>query len=187
MTAIVGLQTKYAIYLASDSLLIQNGSIKEFVPTKIFRKGSFLIGIAGDWRCANIIEHVFKVPKRVAKRPFMHYLYNRFLPALRGLISENAGEDNEYIVAVKNGHKRYLLVLDDGFNFHLVHDPFVCAGSAEELCYGALAAQRRLYMDEEIKDRAALDVIARCVLQTTIECAIDYIPSCGGTVQIEKL
>jgi hypothetical protein len=104
MTCIVGIVDGGVVLMGSDSAATDDsGSIEIQKASKTFtlqvplvgptkRSMPMLVGFAGSFRIAQILQWSFKVPKWDPTHPLMEYLVSRFVPALHAAVLTALGE-----------------------------------------------------------------------------------------------
>lgn len=100
MTTIIGVQGDTFTLLCADSRIVQadedgsNAMITTAGPgqTKIFTKGKYILGAAGDVRAINLIQHVLNPPQPPASlkgKKLDEFITAKFIPSLKECFEAN--------------------------------------------------------------------------------------------------
>lgn len=146
MTTIAAVRGSSWVLVACDSVVVAEGERKYVLPedtAKVFWNGSYLMGIAGDLRVINVLQHVFEPPdaSRIRGTRLDKFMVSSFIPALRTCMEENLGSS-------KNFAECYLLVVvnkvayEIGNNYEIIRDEIGihAVGTGAQFALGALYA-----------------------------------------------
>ena len=100
MTTIIGIQGDSFALLCADSRIVQadedggNAMVTTAGPghTKIFSKGKYILGAAGDVRAINLLQHVLNPPQPTANlrgKKLDEFITAKFIPSLKECFEAN--------------------------------------------------------------------------------------------------
>jgi ATP-dependent protease HslVU (ClpYQ) peptidase subunit len=93
MTTILAIQGEDYCAIGSDSQWTDDyGRVGKMTQSKIITVGKYFIGVAGDTRGANIIQHVFnppQLPPKLSGIKLTKFMVSQFIPAYRECLEQN--------------------------------------------------------------------------------------------------
>lgn len=145
MTAVVGLVHEGRTHLAGDSAATAGYSTSLRAQPKVFRKGSYLLGVAGSVRVLDVVRHCLLLPEPDEK-DLDRFMVTTFIDSLRETLKE-AGVSTRTSEAEYTNNS-YLLVGVQGRLFEIasdyqVHEPldgYAAIGAGYEPALGVLYA-----------------------------------------------
>ena len=182
MTTIVGIQGDGWSVLASDSMI--NSGSQPFYSAgmeKIFQRGDYLIGIAGDAVAIDILKTLWK-PPRGAKTPDLdYYLTTKVIASLKascGVYGYDPQKDKkddpdagfDLLVSLKS---RIYQISSDDFGWLRDYRGLYAIGSGGQIALGVLAA---------LDTRSVTSATKAAKKAIQIACSYDI--NSGGNVQI---
>lgn len=176
MSIVAGYRAKDGVYLACDYQVTSDDGHKDYEALKIFEGDSYLMGVAGDYKIVNLMEHFsFKFSKGDKKKFLITQLPLLIKDYLEPYRHENGkdGEPDEYsiLVAYEEGLCEITETYESSF-----YPVFHAIGSGAPYSFGAYHA-----MSFEF------DTDPETVLTLAVGAAIRYNAYCGGGIAIEKL
>jgi len=87
MTCIVGLERPEGVYIGGDSAAISSSVASITRVPKVFRIQDLVFGCAGGFRAAQLIQHSFVPPEKLADISDMAYMVTAVVSKLRDLLS----------------------------------------------------------------------------------------------------
>jgi ATP-dependent protease HslVU (ClpYQ) peptidase subunit len=160
MTCIIGLEHEGRVYMGADSYLGNGHTFGITRERKLFRRGEFLVGTAGDVRFGQLLAYHMTMPEAQGDEPDAQYLVMEFVEPLRAMMKEHGFATIENSVE-KTGN-RFLL----GYRGRLYRvwdyqvdsyvNGLICIGSGEEVAYGAMMALEALPPRKRIKRALAI-------------------------------
>ena len=142
MTCIVGIKGKTGIYIGGDSAVSDGDQVQIMSDKKVWSKGQFLFGYAGDLRTGQVVKYRMKIPPINGKKP-MEYMVTSFTDAMRKSLKkagaareENKEEENNNQFLI--GFKGRLFEIDPSYGVCEMTDEYVAIGSGSEYAFGSL-------------------------------------------------
>ena len=93
MTTILAVQGENFCAIGSDSQWTDDyGRVGKMLQPKVITLGKYFIGVAGDTRGANIIQHVFaapQLPPKLTGTKLTKFMVSQFVPAYRSCLEEH--------------------------------------------------------------------------------------------------
>ena len=175
MTCVAGIVRAGQVWIGADSAASTDDLVSIRAP-KLFRLGGLLVGFAGSYRAAQILQYGVELPE--ASTPALEWLATAFVDVLRtahrrgGAMRLDAGLDGNTIELLV-GYRGGLFEVDGDYAVAEVHD-YAAVGSGAPLAIGALAATPKILNPVNRLERA-LDVAER------------HCPSVRGPFSIVKL
>ena len=100
MTTILGIQGDGWAVMGSDTQWQDEfGRVGRMNQSKIVSVGRYLIGIAGDTRGANIVQHIFTpptLPIKLSGNKLTHLMVSQFIPSLKECLEKNGAGRPQY-------------------------------------------------------------------------------------------
>lgn len=142
MTTIAVTRTKTGVMFAADEQT-SSGYQKGFGAEKVFKNGTTMFGVAGDWRLSNILRYVLDVPARLKGDSPDEWVVKRLVPRIiKALEDHHSLEEDKGTVDVgmsvllhAHGVTGYL---DSSLSWHGSTHPFWAIGSGSEYALGAM-------------------------------------------------
>lgn len=156
MTCIVGIAHKGKIWMGGDSASVCGERIQREALPKVYRRGEYLIGGAGDARIGDLLHYAFK-PPTLPKHNLDRFMATRFIPALQKCFekfsyppadTENGDAFEGNILIGARGH---LYNVDGLFAVGRVAEGFDAIGTGADLALGALYASANLRPQERLE------------------------------------
>lgn len=168
MTVIIGLESNNKVYIGCDSALIENWTQEITALPKIFKLGSFLIGVAGYPRAQQIIQYHLKLPKQLDSQTDLQYLCTDFVDTIIQLMSEHdfgKTENNQKTLdsSIIFGYHGKLYEIDTNYQIIKVKSNFSAIGSGKDLALGAMNALDSVMLIESMKPETKIKI----ALETT--------------------
>lgn len=177
MTCIIAIASEGKVYMGGERAHSDSHVIVSSTRPKIFDRGSYLIGYAGNSGIGQAVVHNFEFPPIPKNVHMDRHMTTVFIPALRSFIKDNdiklseSDEDNASFIVGARG-KVYEIDLSD---YQCIEYDEVCIGSGSGYAYGSLHTTS----DYDI------DPIAR--IHIALDAAITYSPTCQGPIDyLEK-
>lgn len=136
------------VIMMADDKVSCGGAYSTFAPTqsKVFKLGDFLIGVAGDLRCSNIIRYCFDVPALSAachETDPLDFMVTMFVPKLKETLKNEGyaevsnnkeGNNSQMLVAYKNH------IYEVSYDYSVLENDrdFGAIGSGESYALGAM-------------------------------------------------
>ena len=138
MSVIVGIKEGKKIYMGCDSAATTDEGFRRHIKVKkLFRKGKYLIGVAGSVRIANLMQSgMFSLPKTIDKFP--EVLRNVLMAFGAMSVSEEdktQSMSSNILIAVNNG-ELYEILSD--FQLNEINNGYAAVGSGGEVATGCL-------------------------------------------------
>jgi ATP-dependent protease HslVU (ClpYQ) peptidase subunit len=138
VTCVVGLVDSGKVWLGGDSAATNTTESTTVRETKVFNFGPLVVGIAGEFRGAQVLRYAIKPPKRLPRDP-MHWLVATFIPTLRhAYAAHGVTEHPDYLVGIEGR----LFDLDGDLQVLERTGPFTAIGSGGDFALGAHHALR---------------------------------------------
>ena len=100
MTTILAIQGDGYAAIGSDSQWTDDyGRVGKMAQSKVVTIGKYLVGIAGDTRGANIVQHMFvppALPTKLSGNKLTNLMVTQFVPALRECLEKNGAGRPQY-------------------------------------------------------------------------------------------
>lgn len=172
MTCIVAIAHQGKVYMGGERGHSDSHTIVSSTRPKIFERGSYLIGYAGNSGIGQAVVHNFEFPPLGKSTHIDRHMSTVFIPKLRSFItdnniklSENDDDSAGFVVGIKG--RVYEIDMSD---FQCIEYNEVAIGSGSSYAYGSLYSTN----DYEPLDR----------IRQSIEAAILYSPTCQGPIDI---
>lgn len=178
MTCIVALKHDGVLYLGSDSQVSFGGTIFYDSEPKVFKKGSMIIGCAGNLVFGKILKYNFNIPDHSESLSDLEYLNSVFVDSLREIcrkreylkvIDSRSGTSDSTLICYHGEIYR----LSSDFDVTLFSGDFISIGSGGEFALGSMYST------------SGVSPIDR--LNTAIEAACLYDDGCGGDIKTLRL
>lgn len=100
MTTIAAIRGPAWVLVGCDSIIVAEGERKYVLPedtAKVFWNGAYLMGVAGDLRVINVLQHAFEPPdaSRMRGTRLDKFMISSFIPALKTCMEENLGSSKD--------------------------------------------------------------------------------------------
>jgi ATP-dependent protease HslVU (ClpYQ) peptidase subunit len=163
MTCIVGMIDKKSnkVIIGGDSLSSTNIFISSRKDTKVFKKGSFVIGCTSSFRMIQLLRFSLVLPE-INKKDIYEYMCTDFIDAVRECFSkggflqkEQTGEEigGQFLV----GYEDRLFIIDNDFQVGETYDEFNSIGCGSDFALGCIYLLRDKKIPIENKIRQALE------------------------------
>lgn len=155
MTCIIAAKDKDgSIYMAGDSMV--SGYVTDtIIGGKVFKIGEWLIGVAGDARDGQVIQHAFVPPDIPSDVTIDGYMVSTFAAAVRStlekagrLCKENGKEGSGLYLLVAGRGKIWMMCSD--FGITCSRSPFIAIGSGSDFALGAMQVSAGVPMRERL-------------------------------------
>lgn len=175
MSIVVGMVSAEGTYLASDTQVTSDDGYKDYEAIKIFAGKEYLMGVAGDYKIVNLMEHFsFKWDKGDKKKFLITQLplmIKDYLEPYRNDSDKDDSDEYSVLIAYDEGlceiterHEASLIPL-----FHAI-------GTGAPYAFGAYHVTMMDYGNSSEQ-----------ILKYCVGAAMRYNAFCGGDVVIEKL
>lgn len=175
MTCIVAITYKDTVYMAGDRGYSDGDILVPSRSPKIFDKGNYLLGFAGNAGLGQNAAYTFDAPTHRSTTNTYKYLYNFFIPALKDHLKDNLSEKDDHQAAFILGYQGKVFEIDTA-DFQCVEYDELCIGSGAAYAYGSLYStyNNPIHIDNTYtpEERVAL----------AVESAIRYSPTCSGPI-----
>ncbi len=155
ITCIVGLvESDKRVWIGGDGAGFINGTMLPHKEPKVFRKGEFLIGAAGQARFSDITRYAFEPPE--IDKELGAYMALDFVNALRtvlkdgGFLCEKDGRETIDDCQLLIGVRGELFHMDDCFSVSAIRHGVFAAGAGMDYALGALFASRDYPANERV-------------------------------------
>ena len=181
MTCVVGLLDKGDVWMGADSLASCGDEfVEECGVSKMFRKGPFIVGLAGSPRAKQIMQYSMDVPDHPTRMTCDEYMATRFVDALRTCLKDGgyAKKENEVEEIDSNylvGYRGRVFVLHTDYQVATPHDEFTAIGSGRDFAHASLFTTKEMKMPPKKRVFLALKAAAK------------YSPSVGGPFRVMRL
>ena len=182
MTTIVGIEGDGWTVIASDSM-INSGSqpFYSYGMEKVFERGDYLIGVAGDAVAIDILKCLWKPPRSAKPADLDYYLTTKVITSLKascGLYGYDPQKDKkddpdagfELLLSLKG---RIYQISSDDFGWLRDYRGLYAIGSGGQIALGVLAALDTRSVTSAIK-----------AARKAVEIACGYDINSGGNVQL---
>lgn len=165
MTCIVAISDNGIVYMGGDRGYSDGNSIMPSLEPKIFDKGLYLIGYAGNAGTGQNIVYNFNAPTLVTNTKIEKYMHGAFMPALKKFIKDDIDKDDDtsFIVGIKG--RVYEISLQD---YQCTEYASIAIGSGYSYALGSLHSTTSLDSNKRIK--------------LALQAAITYSPTCMAPV-----
>jgi ATP-dependent protease HslVU (ClpYQ) peptidase subunit len=166
VTCIVGIVDDGSVYMGADSAQIAGWRSRVNGPSKMFRHGDLLMGVAGSNRASQLLQYNLVIPEHPAGMDTRQWLITAFVPAVRVCLKEGgfAKKENEVESTTDGvaliGYRGALWTLHTDYQIASYRDAFTVIGCGDEHALGALAALVGDPLPPTEKLRRALQVAA---------------------------
>lgn len=158
MTTIVGIQGSGYSVMASDTRITgvgDDGSLSQMLTLgvnspKIFQNGRYIIGVAGDMRAINLLNHAFQPPSitpSIKGRELDVFITTKFIPSLRSCFDSNGysppdSKDKEHIAeqgsCIMISINTNIYIIDTDYAWASDSTGIYACGSGADYALGAL-------------------------------------------------
>ena len=163
MTCIVGMIDRKSnkVIIGGDSLSSTNFFISSRKDTKVFKKGSFVIGCTSSFRMIQLLRFSLVLPE-INGKDIYEYMCTDFIDAVRECFSkggflqkEQTGEEigGQFLV----GYEDRLFIIDNDFQVGETYDEFNSVGCGSDFALGCIYLLRDKNIPIENKIRQALE------------------------------
>ena len=163
MTCIVGMIDRKSnkVIIGGDSLSSTNFFISSRKDTKVFKKGSFVIGCTSSFRMIQLLRFSLVLPE-INKKDIYEYMCTDFIDAVRECFSkggflqkEQTGEETggQFLI----GYEDRLFIIDNDFQVGETYDEFNSVGCGSDFALGCIYLLRDKKIPIENKIRQALE------------------------------
>lgn len=177
MTCIAAISYKDTVYMAGDRGYSDGDIIVPSKSPKIFNKGNYLLGFAGNTGVGQNACYTFDAPTHRSTTDIYKYLYNFFIPALRDHLKDYLSDKDEHQASFILGYKGKVFEIDTA-DFQCVEYDELAIGSGSTYAYGSLYSTYKTPYNPDViytpEERVAL----------AVESAIKYSPTCYGPIDI---
>jgi ATP-dependent protease HslVU (ClpYQ) peptidase subunit len=147
MTTIAAYQGSTWAVVAYDSKVTEDSRVFTLPREsgKVFQRGPYILGAAGDMRAVNLLAHTFKPPSPAVQdlqpAALDRFMSTKFIPSLKACFEEanysEKGEQDSTVLAIVNGK-----VYEIGSNYEWCHDVtgLYALGSGSAYALGAMHA-----------------------------------------------
>ena len=181
MTAIVGLiADDKSIYIGSDDWAANDVSFLSIKTPKVILKEKIIFGISGSIAVINAIKYKYIHPKIDGDMSVGEYVYSHVAKHIQEILVDNNATEGI------DGCKRMIsssviifglcgeiFVLDEEFQLYQPAENFVCVGSGQLACIGAMFVSKDNNTHPEKKITNAVQAAAKCMVdvghQVTIQ------------------
>lgn len=140
MTAICAVRNKDGIWMGGDRAASNCwGNTEVVAHPKVFKNGHMLIGFAGDFRAAQLIEHVFTPPKITKNQDAMTWCVTQFVPALQECLCENDYDGEEESFGILFSVHNRLFTMTTNYAIMEYEKDWAAIGEGEQFCDGVLS------------------------------------------------
>lgn len=172
MTCIVAIAQDDEVYMGGDRGYSDSDVIVSSQSPKIFDKGNYLLGFAGNAGLGQNVAYTFDAPTHRPTTNTYKYIYNFFIPALRDHLKDILPEKDEAHTSFILGYQGKVFEIDTG-DFQCVEYTELAIGSGSGYAYGSLHTTKQIPV-----------VTPDMRIQWAIEAAIEYSPTCVGPIDI---
>lgn len=163
MTCIVAISDGTTVYMGGERGYSDDHSIIPSLEPKIFDKGLYLIGYAGNAGTGQNVVYNFEAPPLVTNTKTDKYMHGVFIPALKKFLKDDKDDETSLIIGIKG--RVYEIDLED---YQCTEYAEVAIGSGYTYALGSLYSTTPLDNNYRI--------------QVAMEAAIQYSPTCSGPV-----
>lgn len=182
MTIIVGTIQDGTVILGADSASSTADMVQLKAQSKVFRKGAMLIGIAGNPRAGQLLNHTFEPPPHPDHLDALAYLVGPWMNEVRdcfkahGFSRSREGQETNAGFSMLLGYRGRLFVVYDDFQVFESVLSYQAIGSGRAYALGALMV---------LQYCTALTPAER--VQTALTVAAGFNPYCAGPFHLLTL
>lgn len=163
MTVIVGLKTQNSLIMGCDSGTFHGETKVIYDKDKVFIKDNFMVGLAGNPRVSQLLEHVFNPPDHDPRMSTYHYMVKEFVPAFISMLENNGGltidkNVKEYESYILVAYKDNIFGINQAFHVSSGEE-YICTGHGFNFAYASLYSTKGFVSPE---DRVRVAVEAAC-------------------------
>lgn len=177
MTCIVAIAHNDTVYMAGDRGHSDHDIIVPSVSPKIFDKGNYLLGFAGNTGLGQSFAYTFDAPTHRVNTDTYKYIYKYFVPALRDHLKDCLSDKEEMQASFILGYQGKVFEIDTG-DFQCVEYTELSIGSGAAYAYGSLFST----LPNSKESLYNLSPAER--VQWAVQAAITYSPTCSGPIDI---
>lgn len=167
MTCIVAISDGITVYMGGERGYSDEHSLMPSLQPKIYDKGLYLIGYAGNAGTGQNVVYNFDAPALVTNTKIDKYMHGVFIPALRKFLKNDIDKDDDTSLIVGIKGRVYEISIQD---YQCTEYAEVAIGSGYTYALGSLYSTTPL--DNQYR------------IQVAIESAIQYSPTCKGPIDI---
>lgn len=154
MTCIVGLEHNGNVYLAGDSIAIEDYQAFSVIDSKVFAIGELIIGFCGSFRAGQLLKYGLELPVHSKNKSDIEYLVIDFVDAVRtlyagkGILKKEHDEekfDGKFLI----GYRGCLYFLDEDFSVGRSKTPYCAVGVASDVALGSLFSTENIIDPKE--------------------------------------
>lgn len=156
MTCIIGyVDDEGSMYLAGDSAASAGYDLTIKRTPKVFAKGGMLIGVAGYWRMAQIIQYLYDFPEHEAEVSTEEYIVAHFVEGLREAVRD-AGhvrkemEQERHESSILVAYQGQLFEIEGNYQVTDTKHNFYAIGSGAPYALGVMYATEGSLSDEPL-------------------------------------
>lgn len=178
MTCIAGIIDGGRVYIGGDSMGITGNGALSMTDPKVFRNGSFLIGVSGTARLTQLLHYKWSPPQKPDDVDTHRYLSTDVAESIRVCLKENGYSSVDSNVEAHDGrvllgYDHGLYQLDGSYAVVRVADEYAAVGSGEEVALGALYATQ--------------GKAPRARIETALKAAVWHTPYVRGPFTVEVM
>lgn len=167
MTCIVAISDGNTVYMGGERGYSDEHVIIPSLEPKIYDKGLYLIGYAGNAGTGQNVVHNFNPPAFVTNTKVDNYMYRSFIPALRKFLKDDIDKDDDTSLIIGIKGRVYEISVQD---YQCTEYKEIAIGSGMPYALGSLHTSKDLPAKERV--------------HIAIESAITYSPTCQGPIDI---
>ena len=180
MTCIAGINTGKKIIIAGDRKGSNGFTYSQYKKPKVFKKGNFIFGVAGNYIIMQIIANNFDAPKRFVGQETDDYIYNTVTNYIFRLLDSNnalalVDGEKSFHAAFFIGYEKELYGLYGNFQININSKNYDAVGSGENHAMASLYST------------AGLDITHEDRLRKAIVCASEFVLSVDSDIDIVEL
>lgn len=145
MTCIVGIVHSDGVTLGADSLTTSGWThqVKSPLQPKVFFKSNMLLGVCGELRMSNLIQHSLVVPEHKEGKSTISYLVTDFTNAVRECLKEggNAKKTEEHEAntgGILIGYRGKVYAMSSAYDVFESANSYDAMGSGTDVALGSL-------------------------------------------------
>jgi ATP-dependent protease HslVU (ClpYQ) peptidase subunit len=174
MSIVIGYRARDGVYFAADYQVTSDDGHREYAAQKIFAGDDYLIGVAGDYKIVNLMEHFsFKWPKGDKKKFLVTELPLIIRDYLEPYAITGKEESDEYSILI--GYEDGMCEITETFEASF-YPVFHAIGTGAPYAFGAYHAMNFEFNTDTEQ-----------ILTVAVGAANRYNAYCGGGWVIEKL
>lgn len=166
MTCVVGLRTEDDVYIAVDSIAVENWNKIIRKDKKMFFKNGFLFGFAESFRAGQLLQFVLEMPEyKENEKDVFEYLCVDFVLALRTCYAQHGfqrkfeeGEEKGSLAMI--GYKNRLFVLESDFQIEESFSNYNAIGVGKNMALGALCALEQVNSNLNPREKLEIALVA---------------------------